>query len=47
MIIATTLMLGVNINVQLSKAEIEKKAFDYGMKYPEDFKVINSKDVSK
>ncbi len=33
--------------VSLSKTEIETKAYSYGMRYPEDMKVINSEGVGK
>jgi len=46
MVTATIIMTGVQINVKLSRSQIEEKASGYGMRYPEDFKVIN-KDVNK
>jgi hypothetical protein len=39
-------MSGVKFQASLSKSKIEEKASGYGMRYPEDFKVIN-KDVKK
>jgi len=46
MVIATIVMTAVQVNVKLSRSQIEEKASGYGMRYPEDFKVIN-KDVNK
>jgi len=46
MVIATIIMAGVKISVPISRSAIEEKASGYGMRYPEDFKVIN-KDVNK
>jgi hypothetical protein len=31
----------------MTRAQIEEKAKSYGMDYPQEFKVINKKDVSK
>jgi len=39
-------MSGVKLQTSLSRSQIEEKASSLGMKYPEDFKVIN-KDVKK
>ena len=47
MILAATLMAGAKINAQVSRSQIEEKARGFGMKYPEDFKVINGEDVKK
>jgi len=47
MIIATCFMITAKSAVTLSRAEIESKASSYGMKYPQDMKVINDKDVKK
>lgn len=46
MFIATFIMINVQINVNLSKAEIEKRAREYGMEYKGEHKVIES-DTSK
>lgn len=40
MIISALFMYNVKINNSMSKAEIEEKAYSYGMKYPSDMKVI-------
>ncbi|WP_279373749.1 hypothetical protein [Clostridium arbusti] len=40
-------MITAKSAINLSKGEIETKASSYGMRYPEDMKVINSKDVKK
>lgn len=45
-ILATFIMSGVKFQASLSKSQIEQKASGLGMRYPEDFKVIN-KDVKK
>ncbi|NEZ45911.1 hypothetical protein FDF74_01645 [Clostridium niameyense] len=42
-ILSTGIMTSVKINYNLSRSEIEKKAMDLGMKYPEEMKVINKK----
>jgi uncharacterized membrane protein YciS (DUF1049 family) len=47
MIIATLVMGGVKINLQMSNAEVEKKARGLGMDYPTEFKVLEKKGVSK
>lgn len=48
LILATILMLGYDSNRQLSQARIEEKAREYGMKYPDEVKVIFDKeDVEK
>jgi hypothetical protein len=39
-------MSGVKLQASSSRSQIEQKASGYGMRYPEDFKVIN-KDVKK
>jgi len=39
-------MSGVKLQANLSRSQIEQKASSLGMRYPEDFKVIN-KDVKK
>lgn len=41
MLIATMFMLNVKINVNLSKAQIEMKAREYGMEYKGEHKVID------
>lgn len=46
-IIGTVAMFGYKMEVSLSKEAIERKAKSYGMDYPEEFKVINKKDVGK
>jgi hypothetical protein len=46
-IMATAIMTSVKNNYQMSKTQIEDKARSMGMVYPEDVKVINSKEVSK
>lgn len=46
-IIATGFMITAKSAITLSRAEIETKASSYGMKYSEDIKVINDKDVKK
>lgn len=46
-IIGTIAMFGYKMELSLSKEAIEKKAKSYGMDYPEEFKVINKKDVGK
>ena len=48
LIIATILMWGYKSNQELSKARIEEKAMEYGMKYPDEVKTIFDKeDVEK
>jgi len=42
MLIATSIMMNVKINVNLSKVEIEKKAREYGMEYKGEHKVIEN-----
>ncbi|MDD3223474.1 MAG: hypothetical protein PHX70_02020 [Clostridium sp.] len=46
-IIATLFMATEKSIVSLSKSSIEQKAYNYGMRYPEDMRVINSKGVGK
>ncbi|SMC17772.1 hypothetical protein SAMN02745134_00426 [Clostridium acidisoli DSM 12555] len=46
-LIATCFMVTEKTIVSLSKSQIETRAYNYGMRYPEDMKVINSKDVGK
>lgn len=40
-------MFGYKRELSMSKEKIEEKAKSYGMDYPEEFKVINKKDVGK
>lgn len=47
MVLSTIVMTGVKINYQMSKSQIEDKAREMGMEYPEEVKVINNKDVIK
>ncbi|PJI09884.1 hypothetical protein CUB90_19310 [Clostridium sp. CT7] len=42
MVLASIFMYTVKIDNTMSKAQIESKAYSYGMKYPSDMKV-NSK----
>ncbi|ACA46345.1 conserved hypothetical protein [Clostridium botulinum B1 str. Okra] len=37
----TTVMIGVKINYNLSKSQIESKARGLGMDYPQEMKVID------
>lgn len=46
-LIATFFMITQSAIITLSKSQIETKAYSYGMRYPEDMNVINSKDVGK
>lgn len=46
-VLATCFMIWEKEIVTLSKTQIETRAYDYGMRYPEDMKVINSKGVGK
>ncbi|WP_333860429.1 hypothetical protein [Clostridium sp.] len=46
-LIATFVMSGVKIQYEMSKSQIEDKARSMGMKYPDEVKVINDKEVSK
>ncbi|MFT8313903.1 MAG: hypothetical protein ABF633_06545 [Clostridium sp.] len=47
MVISTCFMITAKSAISLSRAEIETKASSYGMRYPQDMKVINNKDVKK
>lgn len=47
LIIASIVLAGVNKVKPMTKVQIEEKAMEYGMDYPDDMKVINKKDVSK
>lgn len=47
MLLATCFMISEKSIVSFSKSQIETKAYNYGMRYPEDMKVINSKGVGK
>lgn len=47
MILATTVMITVKIDYNLSKSQIESRARDLGMEYPQEMKVINGKDKGK
>ncbi|MCD2345213.1 hypothetical protein [Clostridium guangxiense] len=40
MVFATIAMYSINSGHTMSKGEIEEKAYHYGMKYPNDMKVI-------
>ena len=40
-------MITAKSAITLSRGEIEAKASSYGMRYPQDMKVINDKDVKK
>lgn len=45
-ILTIIMMSGINLQGKISKGQIEEKASGYGMRYPEDLKVING-DVKK
>ncbi len=40
-------MAGYKVELSMSRDKIEEKAKAYGMDYPQEFKVINKKDVGK
>ncbi|WP_278281164.1 MULTISPECIES: hypothetical protein [unclassified Clostridium] len=40
-------MLGTKINYQMSDYQVEKRARNMGMEYPEEAKVILNKEVKK
>ncbi|WP_187117378.1 MULTISPECIES: hypothetical protein [Clostridium] len=44
-IIGTFFMFGYKFERSISREKIEEKARTFGMDYPEEFKVINKKDV--
>lgn len=46
-ILATSVMLQVKIQYQMSKNQIEQKARSLGMQYPEEMKVINNDNGGK
>lgn len=46
-LIGTFCMAGVKLEASMSKTKIEEKARELGMKYPDEFKVFDKKDVGK
>lgn len=44
-IIGVVFMVGYNFDKSMSREKIEEKARVFGMDYPEEFKVINKKEV--
>lgn len=47
MFIGTIGMLGAKIHYQMSDYQVEQRARNMGMEYPEDGKVILNKEVKK
>jgi hypothetical protein len=47
MVLSSIILFSFNKVSSISNAEIEEKARAIGMKYPEEFKVINKKDEVK
>ncbi|WP_073004426.1 hypothetical protein [Clostridium amylolyticum] len=46
-LIGTFCMAGVKLEASVSNTKIEEKARNLGMKYPDEFKVFDKKDVGK